>query len=348
MNKKTKAITIAVLGIIMIFAVVTLSYPKGNYSTSINRIVEIKNGVANAETFGSTLTVKSKGKYRLVADWWMGEKQTYDSPSFITGLVLTDEAGQFRYPLTAGSIHSESGITELEPGRYNVTFRVLPTQKSYNDFCAANYEKFDPAGSPDESFFHDGTWDMHYSFRIAADTSKYVAVCLLTGIVVGILLVVIIATLATRSDAPAKKYDERQIAMQGRAYKYAFFTMFIYFTIVAVFSMISSLPVVLKVSFSTDFLVTQGVLTGAVVFAVTAIIHDAYFRLDDNQTMIIAIFTVSSLINIAIGVFRIIHGDAAKTGIINMMNSGNLLCGISLLVLPIAIMVKKLLDRNEE
>ncbi|MCR5824135.1 MAG: hypothetical protein K6G60_06880 [Lachnospiraceae bacterium] len=348
MSKKSKTLTAAFLGLIIVITVAAFFYPKGNYSTSIDRIIEIENGVADAEPFGSILTVKSKGKYRFIADWWIGEKQVYKSPSFITGLIVTDETGEFKYPLAAGAIHIESGVMELEPGRYKVTFYVLPTQESYNDFCSANLENFNPSTTLAASFFTDGTWDMHYSFKIMADTSRFAAVSLIAGVAVGILLVVIVATLAIKSNAPVKKYDERQIAMQGKAYKYAFITMVIYFGLFAVVSTLSSLPTLFTLPFSADILVMLGVLTGAMVFAVTAIIHDAYFRLDENQGFIIILFVITSLINIAIGVVHIVNGDHAGDGVINMLNSGNLLCGAALLVLPISIMVKKLLDRNED
>ena len=348
MSKKTKIITAAILGIILVFAVMILFYPKSNYSASINRVVTIKNGVAETESFGTVLTVKSKGKYTIVADWWKGEEQTYDVPNFVTGLIITSESGEFRYPLTASSLHIDTHPMELEPGRYKITFYVLTSQKGYDDFCTSNFDDYDHSLSPEESFFADGTWDMHYSVKFEADNSLFVITCLLGGITIGLLFVIIIATLAVKHDAPVKKYDERQISMQGKAYKYGFFTMLIYFCVLSVVSILNALPNIPALPFGADILALLGVLAGCVVFAVTAVIHDAYFRIDESRSFIVTFLVVLSLINIAIGVFHIVNGDQVKDGIINMRNSGNLLCGVALLILPTTILVKKILDRNEE
>ncbi len=348
MSKKFKTVKAAILGMIVMIAVAILFVPRNKYQTSINNVITVKNGVADSGNFTTVLEVKKTGKYYIIADWQKGTGSELEAPDFVSGLVITDENGKRVFATSASAIHIESALLELEAGKYTLSFQAFTSRNALIDFSTENMDKFDPYGVPDDDLFKDGTWDMHYNVKFDPDYSTFYLIAVLTGLVDGLLLVVIVVILSQNQNAPAIKYDERQIACQGKAYKYAFFSMIIYYAIITMVAMASDLFTSMRIPFALDFLVLVGVLIGIVVFAIIAIMKDAYFSLNENRTFIIIIFGVTSLINIAIGIVHIVSGDHIEDGVINIANSGNLLSGIAMLAVLVSLLIKKLLEEKED
>ena len=169
----------------------------------------------------------------------------------------------------------------------------------------------------------------------------------LAGFVVGLLLVAAVCFLFARkvhTDGARKpKFDERQELVRGRGYKYAFFTLMVYQLLYAV----------LKTAFGWTVLdeMTElfiGLYLAIGVYACYAIWHDAYFALNEKRVYYIWLFAVIAVINGGVGIAHILRGEVVVDGVINYVNSMNLLGAVLFLVVLAALLVKEIASRREE
>ena len=116
------------------------------------------------------------------------------------------------------------------------------------------------------------------------------------------------------------EFDERQIIARGKAYKAGFFTLLIYGAICTVMQTLDLDWV------SGFFMEVLGIVLGAGVFVVVAILNDAYLGFNENSRYSIIILLIAGLLNFACGIMGIITDDLSsnsgtRTYIVNLMVS---------------------------
>lgn len=137
-------------------------------------------------------------------------------------------------------------------------------------------------------------------------------------------------------------YDERQVAVRGKCYQAAFFTMFFGELVLSLLEAIFETPAFLQGSVPHMFLV----FAGAAVFACSAIINDAYFRPSESSRSLVIVFSAVGIINLVIAVKRFIDGDILNEA--GRLDSTwySLAAGIFLVVVALTIIIKKAADKK--
>ena len=337
MSKKGKTLLVLVALLLAAVSVMIAIAPKNNYSAKLNTVVDVSGAETQPGFTQTVLTVKKDGLYQFSADWWMDE-----APGFVTGLIVYDEAGNSVFSVTGNMLSADSAIRNLKKGRYTFRFQPLTSAEAYRAYVTENFPG-EEIGEVDESVFFDGTFNMCYLVEIKEYMKNAKLISTLFGVVVGCLLVAIVLV-ASKKETPAiGKYDERQIAAQGEAFKYGFYTMMVYMLILLICHA-SGVDIPLE----TGLQILVGILISAAVLATILIMKDAYFRLDENRIGWIMFFVAMALLNLVIGAVNIMNGNNIADGKLTTAGNANLFCGVVLAYLLIVILVKTVKDRKEE
>ena len=170
----------------------------------------------------------------------------------------------------------------------------------------------------------------------------YVRFGVIIGVLIGIIIVFLILVVTKNNDNIHAEYDERQEAVRGRAYKYGFFTLLVYFGLV-ISADISEIVIPVEISVVGFF----GLMLGVAVMITVSIMNDAYYSLNENKSRVIGIFIVIAIINLGVGIYNLAIGDCITDGKLNF-RFVNMICGILFLYLFVVMGIKSLKDKKEE
>lgn len=147
------------------------------------------------------------------------------------------------------------------------------------------------------------------------------------GIVLGLLLVLIIVLMNRKKGLD--KYDERQIAGRGKAFRAGFFTLLIGMGILSLDGYIYELP-------GSPFLWKFGtMMAGLMAFVLTAIHHDAYLSLTDTPKRI---YTTGLLFAAAMGL-NAVSNFMSDSEYRKMLASVSLTLAVSWLIILAAVWI---------
>ncbi|MBO4506428.1 MAG: hypothetical protein J5728_08395 [Lachnospiraceae bacterium] len=342
MSKKNKKILVIALAVIAVFVAMIVMIPEGGYSEKTATVVRVENSKASPEYLQTVVEIKKSGSYILNPDWMKNEQ-----PGFLTGFSMADGSGRIVYSTVGGLMKTDSAPVELAEGKYICRFDYICSNEdllTYANEHAAYAEQSPVIGEiPGASeWFRDGTWEMVYSLRVYEANRFMEVISIACGAVLGFLLVLLIVTISRNENAAAKKYDERQIAEQGKAYKYGFFTMFAFLFITMI------LGDVLAQYAEMGLVIFIDVMIASCVMVTYSIMHDAYFRMDESRRFFIIFFAFMAVFNIGIGIVHIIRDEIFENGVLDMTSNMNLICGIFILYVMIVLLIKKLRDREED
>ena len=164
------------------------------------------------------------------------------------------------------------------------------------------------------------------------------------GMLVGLVIVVICLKLVNRNHRAKTEYDERQVIIRGRGYRYAFYSIVIYECCMLILGIGEiSLPI------KEYMLHFGGICLGCVVLACYSIWNDVYWGLNNSPKRYIVLFAATAVLN-AIPVIGSVKGgtfiENGKFGtpFINVMVL------VMLLILAVTLLVKYIADhrRGEE
>ncbi len=167
------------------------------------------------------------------------------------------------------------------------------------------------------------------------------------GLIVGlfvalfVLLVVWICVKRKGNDAPG--YDERQLAIQGKGYKIAFWILLVEMLIYA-----ALFPENGNYKIEPGLVIFGMIFIAGLVMIVYEIFKDAYFGLKDNRKTLMVLWAIIAVCQIIIGVCNIMDGEIIVDGIITMTGGLPFLNAGFFLVFLIALAIKALLDKKEE
>ena len=139
------------------------------------------------------------------------------------------------------------------------------------------------------------------------------------------------------------EYDERQKAVQGCGYKYAYFTMMIAVVLGGLFDQGTGIKWIEQFPFAMLCL-----WISLCVFVTYCIVKDAYIALHARRKVLIGVFTVVGVLNLAIALSEILCGEGIVTAGRLNLSSSNLLTGAACLYIAIALCVKAILERRQE
>ena len=162
------------------------------------------------------------------------------------------------------------------------------------------------------------------------------------GFVVGIIIAFICLTKLNNDGKSKTKYDERQKAVRGDAYRYAFFA-----TIIACFvvMLLSTIDGLLNIFGKEVYCIP--IFVGLLVQISYAIFNDGYVGLNTNMKRFIIFMILITLVNILVPVRFMVEGEFIKDGVIQT-GFANLLCAGLFIILIIELLIKKLIDKRGE
>lgn len=137
-------------------------------------------------------------------------------------------------------------------------------------------------------------------------------------------------------------YDERQILARGKAYKFGFVAMILYFVASELGCIISKVE---WASHETNLSI--GICFSVVTFAIVCIIKDAYMGFNQKMSSILIPLIIIGLGNIALGIitlkknhWNIIYND-------KLYLPANLVCGAAVFIVIIAALIKYSMENRE-
>ena len=144
---------------------------------------------------------------------------------------------------------------------------------------------------------------------------RKVLICLIVFLAVYFAWCAILICAVAKSKPKKEKkqqFDERQIAAQGTAYQWAFWTMCVYYFLYAVVSGAA------EIVWCDQYLgMLLGVLVGVTVFALFCLFRDAYFRPDQSKASAIAVINIICLSQGMIGLTHLSEGTLIENGVLS-------------------------------
>lgn len=337
-----KKIVIAISSLVLVVALVVttlLCMPKYNYMVEFEEDLVVENGVA-PEEMEYIIVLPEDGDYVMHAKW------TIEPLGMLMAINIKDEHGKNINTFSAGGIDMNSGIMDLEAGKYTMTVTPITSVTQWKEYFA----KFDTSDwdvpveedEEPEMEFVDGTFKFDFAFKLEKSGNLFGIVCMM-GVVIGVVLCVILYAIAQKDNSLKQNYDERQELLRGRGAKYGLYTMM--FMNLALFLLETT---GVRLPMSTGLALFFSVLIGGSVWAVYCIWKDAYFALNQKAGVFIGVFLVVGIINLIIGIDAFLDGVAFQNNQLTL-RSMNLFCAIMIIVICGALILKKVCkDREEE
>ena len=130
----------------------------------------------------------------------------------------------------------------------------------------------------------------------------------LAGALCGVLIVAVVFLIKQAMGGKIADFDERQTAARGEAFKYAFFT-----TAAAELFYVCAAEGGFS-PFDTALGPILGVLLGVTVFAVIAVVRDAYISLREKPRSTVILSSLMIVINLLAGIPKLTDGRVFQNG----------------------------------
>lgn len=351
LGKKEAAIFTILMGVVLIVSVaigmgsgdsVNNEYASGTWY--YEDTIDVKDGKMEVSNNKIEIDVDKDCSCKAHIKWGDAD----NIPGVLPLLVIRDEAGNEVAWVSGDVVDSELEL-DLTSGKYFAETEYYLTAEEFAE--ALN------SMNPDEkvtiendgsvlgynNFGNDCTVTNLYEIEIhfSNDDTNFFLIGLIFGMLFAIVVfgVVMIVVLKNKS---ANQYDERQILVQGKSYKYGFFTLIGYFVIMG-FLMEAGL-----VPFMEDTVVcVVGIMMGLLVYVGHALWNDAYFPLNENKGKVLLCLGLICVSNLLIGLANMSNMNFLTDGKLNF-RSVNLICVFTLLVVIAEIIVKTIIDKKSD
>ena len=162
------------------------------------------------------------------------------------------------------------------------------------------------------------------------------------GLMVAAVLLVFIFKFANKDGKVRTEYDERQKAVRGKAYRYAFYTeIFAQVIISCIFMSNIELPI------ENYVLLFIGIILGCTVLATYCIWNDVYWGLNNNHKRFHIIFIAALILNILPVYFNSISGTLTENGKLGMPGL-NIIVIIMMVIVYAELLIKSVMDKDTE
>ncbi|SFQ40956.1 hypothetical protein SAMN02910358_01976 [Lachnospiraceae bacterium XBB1006] len=334
MSKKRKVL----LGVATAFSCVVIFWlslvPDKEYQVKMGEDVTVKDAKAVPGYSENILNVERDGTYKVVFD---GLNDSM--PGFLAGVSIVDANGKQVYASAGGNDFEESEEIELKKGKYLCRVDYLCSREQYVAYASEKNIGF--AINKEEDCYRDGTWAMHLTIRLEEDywfRGIVLAVCL------GAMLVMWWRSSASLSEAEkliVGKYDERQIAAQGTAYKYGYITVTLLGIISIVFYKTWSEHIEITALIWADILIGIAVTISILIW------KDAYFRMKENRNTYFISMGLLLSMNAATGVSKVMDGTIATKGIVTLQGSHHIMASVLFAYAMLLLLAKVIKERKE-
>ncbi len=337
MNKKVviwvSSIAIVLLSVFGVGLIAIMSH-KEMPSIQFTGNVTVEDGVANPVGERIEFVVEEDGEYFWSYEW-KGE------PGILTGMCIVSPEGEEVFVCTADWCYAQSMNMELKKGTYAVEVTYITNTDAYNLFLTEH--GMEKTESDEYEYAANGTWNTEYSVSLEKNMVDFVfGITLVISATIGLLLAAIILAVTKNGDKAKCKFDERQELVRGRGFKYGFFTMMISSGILIA---LNALEVTLFDNSEAAMLLS--IILGVSVFAGYCIWNDGYFALNENRGKLLVILGFCGLLNTAVSVGNIIHGNILENGALTF-SSGNLFIAIMFVAIFIVMLLKHIKDGKED
>lgn len=160
---------------------------------------------------------------------------------------------------------------------------------------------------------------------------EYVMIVLFIAIMVGLLAL---------NFNKLKEYDERQLAIRGRGYSYAYFTVMILSILYVSTKNIISVPI------SSELISVIILLISVIVFITYTIFNDAYGNYKyHNYKKLFILYTVMFLLNLVYLRSSVVNHALIKNGVLRFREGMDLVLSIFFLILILNLVIKMFVDK---
>ena len=160
------------------------------------------------------------------------------------------------------------------------------------------------------------------------------------GLAAGITVAVVILLIQRFAGTQKDRFDERQIAARGIAYRCGFFTLMIYET---VYSALNAL----NIRFADDIVgPVLGIFPALAVFGAVAVAMDAYFKVNESKKSTI-VWSAAGLLWTIVGISRFLSGQGMRDGLLTV-DSMQFFLGMTFLVIGVTQLIHRLTSRGED
>lgn len=168
----------------------------------------------------------------------------------------------------------------------------------------------------------------------------------LLGFICGIVVAVLLVWALTRrfnTDGKSKtEYDERQKAIRGVGFMYAFYVLASWSVIMIALDIGG-----VKLPVSNTIMIFTGIVISGLVLAWYCIMHDAYWGMNNNAAFYTRFIIAVGAINLIGGIADMVRGNMVVDGV--LQNSFiNFEAGILILAIGVFLLIKKHRDGIEE
>ena len=168
----------------------------------------------------------------------------------------------------------------------------------------------------------------------------YTSLGFVIGLMIAAIALVFIFKYANKDGKVKTEYDERQKAVRGKAYKYAFFTeVFAQCVLMLLFMGGVEIPV------ENYILIFIAIILGCMVLATYCIWNDVYWGLNNDRKRYYIVFGVALVLNILPVYFNAIGGTLFENGRIGMPLL-NIVVIIMMVIILSELLIKKIVEKN--
>lgn len=162
------------------------------------------------------------------------------------------------------------------------------------------------------------------------------------GMLIGVVVAVILLIVCNKDRRIRTRYDERQKLLQGKSYQWGFNIMIgCEAVLIALKASDAELPVADSV---LQFFV---MIMGVAGYVTHAIMHDAYFGLNNKIGRYLLVFAIVAAVNVLSSVCCAISGELIVDGQLGTMGIG-ILCSALFVWIFIVLLIRKLSDEKED
>ncbi|MCR4650002.1 MAG: hypothetical protein K5776_13100 [Lachnospiraceae bacterium] len=261
---------------------------------------------------------------------------------FITTLVITDSSDNVVYSSSQSAAFLDT-VIYLEPGNYKVTYYYFTDENEFYDFsseflCSSKEAARLAKDVNFPSFIENGTAVFNYEFCCLSKEKDlfFPSLMLGWGIVFGLLLAMLLTEFFFFGKDGTKKYDERQILEQGKAFKIGFFTLLIIVESLIILNLtgiatIADYPIFYQLA----------VFIGLGVYVSYCIWHESYFAINEKSTRVLILFAFIAVFNLVISIVNFVNGWMIVDGRITFRVL-NIFCTLLFLIIFAVLLLKRI------
>ena len=159
-------------------------------------------------------------------------------------------------------------------------------------------------------------------------------------IMIGLFIVGVFEVLAFNSKKSKEEYDERQLAVRGRGYAYAYFTVMILSPLHLFTKDTLSLPV------SNDLISVIILFISGIVLNTYIVFNDAYgsYKRNNYKKHFIT-YTIIFLLNAYYLIRSVADHTLFKDGVLQFREGINLIVAVAFIILTLNLVIKLMIDR---